>query len=220
MVVSSLTECNVTAMVMALDYAGWVFPKGIYDQPEDNLCSFIFSNEEVLEEYKRAMPVLYKQFIDGEKDAYTPNEVHVILAFAANKWLGASKAVQFSDHRNISDIFDQIVNHNLPVIMSGSFPYKNSSGKDTILNHINVIVGLEYDGAYIYNPTPGDFLKISPLNVIIDDPYGDVYNNFGVSSNRNDIKIPYKDFIKWYKPVNDISCKMAHFITKPAAVSR
>jgi hypothetical protein len=211
-------------MVMALDYAGWIFPKGEYEQPEDNLCSFIFNNKDVLAEYKRAMPVLYEQFIKGEKGAYTPNEVHAVLAYGANKWLGASKAVQFSDHRKITDIFRQIITYNLPAVVSGSFPYKNGFNKETVLNHINVLAGLEYlvSDVSIDNPdTPPveeDFLKAAPSKVIIDDPYGDVYSNFSEPSNRNDIKMPYADFIKWYKPVNDRGYKMAHFVSKPAAV--
>ena len=30
-------SCNVTSMCMALDYLGYSFPKGGYEQPEDNL---------------------------------------------------------------------------------------------------------------------------------------------------------------------------------------
>jgi hypothetical protein len=38
--------CNVTSIVMALDYLGWKFPEGDYKQPEDNLCDFIFRSSE------------------------------------------------------------------------------------------------------------------------------------------------------------------------------
>jgi hypothetical protein len=39
--VKPFESCNVTSMVMALSYLGYAFPKGKYEQPEDNLRRFI-----------------------------------------------------------------------------------------------------------------------------------------------------------------------------------
>jgi hypothetical protein len=216
----SNSECNVTSIVMAFDYAGWKFPKDSkYSQPEDALCNFIFTNQEVLNFYKTKMPAMYEAFERGDTDAYTPNLVHDVLAFGANKWVGCTKAVEFSASRSIKSIFNRIIINNLPVVMSGTFPYINSTGKKTTIGHINVLVGLEYE---LKSDTPKeedfDFDKIKPVSLILDDPFGDLHSNFSATSNRNNIKISYDEFITYYKPLNDINIKFGHFIAPAAAL--
>jgi hypothetical protein len=216
----ALSECNVTSIVMALDYAGWIFPKDSkYSQPEDALCNFIFNNPQVLNFYKTKMPAMYEAFERGDTDAYTPNLVHEVLAFGANTWLGCTKAVEFSATRSISSIFNRIIGNNIPVVMSGTFPYTNAAGKKTTIGHINVLVGLEYE-LEIDSPTESDFdfNKVKPVSLLADDPYGDLHANFSATSNRNNIRIPYDEFITYYKPLNDNSIKFGHFIAPPAAL--
>jgi hypothetical protein len=214
LVVDANSECNVTSMVMALDYAGFRFPSGDFKQPENNLCKFIFESPEVLEYYKKIMPELYKQFIDGNENATSPNMVHAVLAYATNLWLGASKAVEFKTNLTIKEIFSEIAINQKPVVMSGTFPYTYLNGRIGTIGHINVLVGLVYNLKTMKGTSKleEEVLNYTPTKVIIDDPYGDYANNFAPTSNRNNIIMPYSDFIKYYKPLNDPRIKWGHII--------
>jgi hypothetical protein len=66
-------SCNVTSMVMALSYLGYDFPPGEYEQPEDNLRSFI------------------------ESAGKNP-ENHYHLSECANIWMG-KRVTAFSERR-------------------------------------------------------------------------------------------------------------------------
>jgi hypothetical protein len=217
--------CNVTAMVMALDYAGYVFPKGTYSQPEDNLCKFIFNTQEVIDFYKEKMPAMYNAFARGDSDAYCPNLVHIVLAFGTNKWLGTSSAVTFKDRIPILDLLSEVILYNRPVVLSGTFPYKYASGKIGTIGHINCLVGVSYDLTYLQqhglDMTKLDsferVIQVPPTNVIIDDPYGNYSQNF-IAGTGNDVVMPFGDFIRYYKALGDVSAKMGHIIKPGAAV--
>lgn len=101
--------CGPTNMIQALDYAGWVFPNMYPDlpQPEDQLMKFSRTNEEVLEFYRENFVIMYNQWKDeSEKIAkeskiqpweanciksYAPNEVHAVMSFATNLFMGFKK---------------------------------------------------------------------------------------------------------------------------------
>ena len=221
---SALSMCNVTSMVMAFDYLGYRFPSGIYKQPEDNLCDFIFNNKEVLAYYEKTMPALYKAFERGEDNAFCPNEIHLVLAYGANKWLGCTSAVTFHDRLKITDIIKEIIVFNRPVVMSGTFPYVYNSGKVGTIGHINVLVGIIFDTKRInvnslnFNSqkTIDDLAERKDVIFIFDDPYGDYKQNFKAGT-ENDVLIPYTDFIKYYKELNNITHKMGHIFKNAAA---
>lgn len=212
--VKASTMCNVTSIVMAAEYNGWNFPKGDFHQPEDNFAEFIMKSEEVAQYYKTTMPSMYADWKAGRGNYYTPNEVHAVLAYAFNQWVGCSKADTFKDNVTIDELIDHLLNDKALVI----------SGRFCGLGHIVTLVGVEYD---IFNvdsvrnvESALQFIKenkIRPTNWIIDDPYGDYHTNYNPSSKGNDIKIPHKDFIKMIKPENNEVVKWAHIISKGAA---
>jgi hypothetical protein len=224
--VNGLTMCNVTAYCEAAEINGFIFPKGSFEQPEDNFCSFLFNSNEVMAYYKQKMPAMYDAFERGDKDAYTPNEIHAVLAYAFNKWMGCSDTkpiATFRDNALILDILSEIIDDRA-VVMSGTFPYKYNNGTLGTIGHINVLVGLEYSKDTLDKNrinikglnSVSSLKKIKPTNFIFDDPYGNLYKNFE-SGTGNDVKIPYTDFIKYYKPLNDVNIKYAHTFSKAAA---
>jgi hypothetical protein len=111
-------SCNVTSMVMALEYMGHTLPKGEYEQPEDNLREFI------------------------ESQGKNP-EVHADLSEYTNRWMGR-KITEFSVERKISDILAELL-AGRPVVISGTFPgYPAKQAKP--LGHIVCMVGAEWTG--------------------------------------------------------------------------
>ena len=204
--------CNVTSMVMALDYLGYKFPTGKYKQPEDNLCDFMFTSTAVDDYYKRVMPAMWEQYNRGDTNAYCPNLIHAVLAYATNLWLGCTNAVTFKDSCLITDIIKEITEYNRPVVMSGTFPYKYLNGTSGTIGHINCLVGLIFDESEFkstQNPKPEFF--------IVDDPYGDWKQNFKAETGDNTV-FSYNEFIQYYKTLNDTKYKMAHIFKNAAAL--
>ena len=213
--VNAATMCNVTSMCMALDYAGFHFPSGIYEQPEDNLANFLLNDKQVEDYYKAKMPAMYADFKNGRPGCYTPNEVHAVLAYGTNLWLGTD-AVTFSTNVRIDDIKEEILTNRRPVVISGIF-----NG----LHHIVCLVGLVYN-------VPDDIVdmplskrigyikdnNIEPVEIIVDDPWGNPLKDYKVGVTGNNVHLPYSFFISDIKPLNNDSCKWAHIISEPAAV--
>jgi hypothetical protein len=117
-IVKPLESCNVTSMVMALDYLGYQFPPGEHNQPEDNLRAYI------------------------EKRGKNP-EVHADLSEYTNRWIGR-KAAGFSTQRKISDILAELLSGR-PVVLSGTFP-GFPARRVKPLGHIVCLVGAEWPG--------------------------------------------------------------------------
>jgi hypothetical protein len=114
-----LESCNVTSMVMALDYLGYQFPKGRYGQPEDNLREFI------------------------EAGGKNP-ENHYDLSEMTNRWMG-KKVTAFSTERPIDGIFGELI-AGRPAVVSGTFPGFPAK-RPKPLGHIVCLVGAEWEGA-------------------------------------------------------------------------
>jgi hypothetical protein len=130
-------------MVMALDYLGYQFPKGKYEQPEDNLRKFI--------------------------ESYGKNpEIHAELSEYTNKWMGR-KVTDFNTSRKISDIFAELL-AGRPVVISGTFPgYPTKKAKP--LGHIVCLVGAEWPGNDWIGP-PESVLWDDPYGNTIKDWQG------------------------------------------------
>lgn len=174
-VIKPLESCNVTSMVMALDYLGYQFPKGEHEQPEDNL----------------------RKFIEGQ--GKNP-EVHAELSEYTNRWMGR-EVTKFNTARKISAILEEIL-AGRPVVISGSFPGYPTK-KIKALGHIVCLVGAEWLGNDWIGP---------PDSIIWDDPYGNTLNDWQGAG--NDVKVDFKKFIDWIKPVGDFSVKWGHFFIK------
>jgi hypothetical protein len=138
-----LQTCQVTSMVMGLSYIGWEFPKGEYEQPEDNLKAYF------------------------TKQGKNP-EIHADLAEYTNRWIGKI-AVSFSTKRMMSQIINEIV-EGRPVVMSGQFPgFPNRRVQP--LGHIVCLVGCEWQPSNAENPvaSPDFFIIDDPYGNTMND---------------------------------------------------
>lgn len=210
--VTASTMCNLTSMCMAADYMGYNFPDGKYDQPEDNAADFTMKSPEVDAYYKAKMPAMYADYKAGKEGCYTPNEIHAVLSYAMNLWMGC-QMTQFIDNMPIKDMLTKLTYDNEPMVISGKFDK---------LSHIVVLVGAIYkNNLGTVNPTleqAYESIKINkPLYMIYDDPWGCTYNYADTTKKGNDVIIPYKKFISDIKPFNNETIKWAHTFNKPAA---
>lgn len=206
--------CNVTTLAEAFEIGEWRFPDGQYTQPEDNLCDHIV--EKNLKEgsyYATHFPAMWKEWVNGKKDAYWPNEVHAVLADGVNSWMGCSKADKFVENCPINDILKQLYENRMPVPISVKF------GK---LNHIVLLTGFETDlteADFISKLTSGSPIKIT--NFIYDDPYGTfdwkTLKYPTTRGNGDDQYLPYDKFIECVKPLGSKTVKYAHILSRPAA---
>ena len=193
--------CNCHAMWRCLESVGWKPPYGKKSRPPDRLAEFIFESRDVAKFYKGYAKALYDAWEAGDPDAYSPMEVHEVLAHAVNMWLGYP-VVRFvykaSVHRQI---IPEVVLENRPLVVSGKF-----AG----LGHVVSLVGFVYDVSdprtLVSNEEPlgrlfesqtfwsddpyerllkvkvvrsaveetmrTGVVKVFPSSVVIDDPYG------------------------------------------------
>src|SRR5574344_33497 len=228
-VVNWTVMCNVTCIAGAFSEAGWILPKGQYSQPEDNLGKFIIESKNVDDFYREHYPVLWNDWRDGKKDAYTPLEIHKILAFGVNEWLGCQKADTFYENLSIKDFVKQLYYNKVTIPVSGKFG---------TLNHIVRLVGFEYsyeslgfaDAAVVTEQQVFEKLDsmlksqnfIQPTNFIYDDPLGTFDLNTLKYADKtkcgNDNIMTYKQFIDTLKPLNSNNSKYAHIISRALAV--
>jgi hypothetical protein len=139
-IIKPLESCNVTSMVMALDYLGYQFPRGEHNQPEDNLRKFIECHDK------------------------NP-EIHAELSEYTNRWMGR-EVTKFSTARKINDILAEIL-AGRPVVISGTFPgYPTKKSKP--LGHIVCMVGAEWPGTDWIGP-PDSIIWDDPYGNTLQD---------------------------------------------------
>lgn len=213
--VKAATMCNVTAICMALDYAGYQFPTGIFEQPEDNLADFLINDSKVDAYYKEKMPAMQAAYKAGKEGCYPPNEVHDVLAYGTNLWLG-TKADTFSTCVKFGTIKREIIINQRPVVMSGLF---------NNLHHVICLVGMTFDiPDDIAKTSKSNIIKyiaenkISPVEFIIDDPWGNPLKGYKPGISGNDVVISSKYFVDSLKPLGNPAVKWAHIFSEPAAV--
>lgn len=224
--VNAGTMCNGTSLCQTGDYNGIIFPDGKFDQPEDNFLDFVMTDPRVDAYYAKAMPVLYKDYKTNKShinangkivlDYYTPNEVHPVLAYAFNLWVGF-EADKFVENAKIFDIVNELLEGRSCVI----------SGVFNGLNHIVSLVGCEWTfkedqtGKQVYSLIKQiTDNKILPTKFIIDDPYGkwNAPNGYKSGQSGNDAELTLSEFIKMIKPTGNANIKYCHFVRSGAAV--
>jgi hypothetical protein len=221
-VVNNVNTCNATSICMGSSYSGWRFPKTPfeqYKQEEDRLTAFTLEDPRVSAFYKNTMPALWQEWQNGEQDALTPNEVHRVLEYATNTWFGTN-VVKFTETLPMVDIFSEIIEKSLPVVVSGNFP--KESGSNATIGHIVVLVGLIYDEKSVMVNNKFNLvkaLKTVPSSIIFDDPWGDFMKGYEKKLSGNDIVCPYNLAVKYLKPCNESSVKWGYTFTRGAAVS-
>lgn len=191
--------CNVTSYVMASLYdQGDIFPKGRFQQPEDNLCEFICTSPEVKDFYRKNYPAMYSDWQTGKKDAYWPNELHTVLAYGFNLWMKniGKEFGKFHEGMPLREFFGNLLKGNA---MPTSMQFGN-------LGHIICVVGFETSAseAQVRSYIAGDGNLPADTKIIFDDPYGyctDFYAGIYKAESGNDRTILLRDFIARSKPL-------------------
>lgn len=153
--------CWPTSVVQALHIRDIKMPTGRYAQPEDNLTDFCMKDARVQNYYKK---------MDPSRD-YKPWQVHDVLCFAVNLWLGHDVAARklFNGCVNLKQYLDV----GRCVVLSGRFPYY--SGRP--ISHAICVCGYNDEG------------------YIICDPWGDYRTLYGDKSTcGREIVMTYSDF--------------------------
>lgn len=231
-VITPLDACGPTNFIQALEYAGWQWDNSIFpelNQPEDKLCKFTRTNKDVLAYYEKHYYGMFKNWQNesnklakeqGKKywevrciDSYPPNEVHDVMSYAVNLFLGYSPK-DLVEKRPVSKFvnkFDEalvvynIINK-LPVVSSVD-PFKRGSG------HYITIVGFVAEDDFDEKATFNSQLLSKIKEYIIDNTYGkfDFINKKYIAVSGNDEHIERNKFLEIIKPV-------AHYFNEGAAV--
>jgi hypothetical protein len=183
-------SCNVTSMIMALDYCGYAFPSDLlFAQPEDALLHFILDSTEVDIAYAKLFPEEHSKYIASgrnPKTTYPPEELHVLLSLGTNLWMGkeANEITKFRFDLSIDEVVFELA-QGRPVVQSGVF------GK---LHHVTTVVGVdtEQDLTLISDHTEIDLSQITSF--ILEDPYGNYHTSYQ-DQNGKDIVMPYSDYV-------------------------
>jgi hypothetical protein len=184
-------------MIQALEIAGYDkdFPKILpcYRQPEDKLTYFIKHDERVLKFWKELDPNGYNAWALKKGDYNEPNEVHAVLSYATNLFMG-KKVTEFSASYPLDNLVSDIMIRQKPCVLSGKF---------SNLNHVVTLVGLVFNtklyNKKIKNKTPFTFKDVKFL--IVDDTYG-YTGNYRSGKSGNDVLITPDRFKKEFKPFN------------------
>ena len=173
--VRPLASCNVTSMVAALDYAGYIHPvSSKYDQPEDNLMDFMLTNPEVDAEYQKLFPDEYKKYIASGKNpktSYPPSELHALLSLGTNLWMGRKRGeiTKFRWDLTLRDIVYEFIQKR-PVVTSGVFAK---------LHHVICLTGVQTSQVGIMRVDKAQGIEVDKIiGIIIEDPYGDFHTNY------------------------------------------
>ena len=174
--------CATTSMIQALDLSGYssLFPKGNYDQAEDNLTYFIRNDSRVLDYYKKIDYYNYSNWITSPSgvNVYPPNEIHQVLSYGTNLWIG-KQVTQFTTNFSINDIPSQILIKNRPLVMSGVF-HK--------LNHVITCIGITVKKESFELKEPKDIGFFDCTNFIFNDSFGYTWD---YTQNRNGEKVRF-----------------------------
>lgn len=198
--ISSLEACNVTSMVMALEILGYSFPNIYpeYSQPEDKLIKFLRENNKVLKFYQKINPQYYREWKEGKKDSYPPNEVHEVLSYGTNLFMGKT-VTKFDYNFPLNYLVREIIN-NKPVVMSGKF-----GG----LNHIITLVGVEIYKESFENKEKEKLILDDVKNFIFNDPYGETYN-YNSGKNGYNVRISKNRLATDFKSLDNLTKKWCH----------
>ncbi len=209
--------CNVTAMVMALEYLGIDFRKLVekssFIQPEDALCEFIVNSKEIDEKYKREFASMYRDYQEGLDSSYTPNEIHALLSFGTNLWLNNEYSshnafTKFSQNKLLTEVLiNNFVKKSSPIVVSMRVPRLNKSP----LHHIAAVTGVEYPLS-IFEKAIMSGITPKPTKLKLDDPYGNTLNDFIGSG--NDIWISWDWAAKNFKNLESDNKKWVHEFTQ------
>jgi hypothetical protein len=217
--------CNVTSMTDALTMKGYTLP--VYDkslsQPEDQLMKFCLENQEVADYYKQKLPAMYANWKAGLSNSYPPNEVHTVLSFAVNKFMGC-EVTKFDTNFSLLDFFLEIVERKSPVVTSVNL--------NPNFGHVICVTGCNFSEKHFENfeklnindllDASYDYEKVAkcmPEEIVYDDSYGkfDFKLNKHINQSGHNNILTFDQFVKCAKPLGDYKTKYAHIFPHTAA---
>lgn len=237
--IDSANACGPTNFIQGLEYSGWEIDNSIFPelkQPEDKLIKFCRTNKDVLNYYKTHYTNMYNNWIHESsenakllkkeywqvpcKNTYPPNEVHDVMNYAVNLFLGyTAKELSKLDKRPVTRFYNEFDEYEvvwqlckgLPIISSVD-PFKKKQG------HYITIVGFRADDTFekptAYMQVQHKAIQLDKIkDYIIDNTYGvfDFTNKKYLAVSGNDEVIDRTTFL-------DIVAPVTHFFTKGAAV--
>lgn len=207
--------CNIHALIMAYLYSGWTCPASAFEREPDAFGDFVI--QECLKEgnwFKTKMFNLWNNWYEGKPDAYTPLELHDVLAHYANEWFKCTNSDKFSASVDIRVIFKHIYEDRVAVPTSVQW--------GGLLGHVVTIVGFEATSEEDLNKWLDGETDTNPITkVIVDDPWGKLIestNKYDSTQSGNDNEFSYDFFDKHWKGVDNRKFKYAHIIAKPATL--
>lgn len=195
--------CNTTAMVQALEIAGYDFPKIFpqYRQPEDKLTHFIRTEKRVLDYWRIIDAANYAAWEKKKGGYYEPNEIHAVLSYGTNLFMG-KKVTEFRDYYPIDSIVHEIMGNEKPCVMSGKFGN---------LNHIVTLVGCVIF-SNIFRSKNKEEIKFSNVKYfIINDTYG-FTGDYRSGKSGNNVLITPSRFLDEFKDLQCRTHKWCHVI--------
>jgi len=158
-------SCNTTSMIMALKQAGRDLPPCYDKQPEDELSRFLRTQEAFQKQ---------KELAGWSVGAYAPQEVHAVLEWGVNQWMGA-EVDSFMTSARTADLLVELDSGG-GAVLSGRFPMPSGD-----LGHIVSLAG------WISN----EHGEIEQW--IIDDPYGNWHTGY-TDYRGNDVLLSTNEF--------------------------
>jgi len=181
--IDPMDACGPTSIVMAVSYIPQLWKA--------------FTESPYFEKYN-VYPQEEDRFHASLKEWNLNREVHADLASGINRWVGYEADV-FSTSVTLADVVKDL-RKGLPVVMSGTFP-GYPAPMASPYNHIVCVVGAEW-------LEKTDMDSQSPVNWLVDDPFGNTMDNWKGSGNN--VVIPYSLFNEWMKFSGITDYKWAH----------
>ena len=198
-----MNTCSTTAMIQALEIAGYQFPDIFpnYKQPEDKLTYFIRNDSRVLSYWKTLDFVSYNNWCTRTGNYYQPNEIHAVLSYGTNLFMG-KVVTRFIGGYSIDSIVQELLVKEKPCVMSGRF-----SG----LNHIVTLVGCAVKEKVLTKKKIENIRFDDIEYFLIDDTYGET-GNYKQNKYGNDVIITPKRFLNEFKDLSNKTKKWCHVI--------
>jgi len=200
-----LETCAPTSMIDALVASGIALPETDDEQPEDALTHFLEHDPRVIDFYRNNDQAWIREFYAAGRP---PNEIHPVLAYGTNLWLGRPDLVRFTWSATVTGIAIAL-RRGSAVVVSGEWPCAMRDGSIKEIGHVVAVVGFETAQDTVREDPHLDGELISAF--IIDDPYGD-YRTLYRERRGDDVVCSLADFKAYTKTRFQSEAKLAHFI--------
>lgn len=231
--IDSANVCGPTNFIQALEYSGWqwnnaMFPQ--FAQPEDKLTYFCRTSPDVLKYYETKYNNMYKNWrAEADKlaketgkeywqvsckDTYPPNELHDVMSYAVNLFIGYKpEEIKALGKRPVTRFYNEFeewevfwsLKKRLPVISSVD-PFKRDGGHYITIVGVTLKKDIPISELNKMECSKDSVMKVANLidEYIIDNTYGkfDFKNKKYLAVSGNDEHIKREKFLEIVKPVS------------------